>query len=98
MRALVRLLPGVDLPVPVEAAGVGQHLAAVLARHTRLAVGSDLPGLDSPLGGPLPHLCLLGRVWGRPLAPCPCTLKSPQNIEPRPWVGMGRERGGELVF
>ena len=29
--ALVRLLPGVDLPVPEEAAGVGQHLAALLA-------------------------------------------------------------------
>ena len=29
--ALVRLLPGVDLPVPEEAAGVGQHHAALLA-------------------------------------------------------------------
>ena len=29
--ALVGLLPCVDFPVPVEAAGVSQHLAAVLA-------------------------------------------------------------------
>ena len=69
MWALMWLLPGVDLPVPVEAAGVGQHLAAVLARHTRLAVGSDLPSLDSPLWRS--HLVsLLGRVGWRSLTPC----------------------------
>ena len=33
--ALVRLLPGVDLPVPEEAAGVGQHHAALLANFSR---------------------------------------------------------------
>ena len=41
-RAGVRLLPAVDLPVPVERAGVGQLLAANLARHHRLAVWAQL--------------------------------------------------------
>ena len=39
--ALVRLLPGVDLPVPVERAGVRQQFAALLALHRRLAVRPD---------------------------------------------------------
>ena len=43
---LVRLLSSVDLPVPVETAGVGQHLAAVLALHAGLPIGSDLTGPD----------------------------------------------------
>ena len=34
---LVGLLSSVDLPVPVEAAGVGQHLAALLALNGRLS-------------------------------------------------------------
>jgi len=42
----VGLVPAVDLPVPVEAAGVGQLLAAHLALHRRLPVGPDLPGPD----------------------------------------------------
>ena len=44
----MRLLPGVDLPVPVERAGVGQQLAALLALHRRLAVRPDhvRPGGD----------------------------------------------------
>ena len=37
----MRLLPGVDLPVPVEAAGVGQYLTALLALDCRLSIGSD---------------------------------------------------------
>ena len=40
--ALVRLLPRVDLAVSVERARVRQHLAAVLALNTRLAVGTNL--------------------------------------------------------
>ena len=42
VRTFVWLLPGVDLPVPVQTAGVGQHLAAVLALHAGLSIGSDL--------------------------------------------------------
>ena len=54
----VGLLPGVDLPVPVEAAGVGQHLAALLALDTHFTVVSYLTG---PGGcGPPP---LLSRFW-----------------------------------
>ena len=41
VRTFVWLLPGVDLPVPVQTAGVGQHLAAVLALHAGLPIGSD---------------------------------------------------------
>ena len=44
---LVWLLSGVDLPVSVEAAGVGQHLPTVLALHTGLPIGSDLTGPDN---------------------------------------------------
>ena len=40
--ALVRLLPGVNLAVSVERARVGQHLATVLALHTRLPIGTNL--------------------------------------------------------
>ena len=47
--ALVRLLPRVDLPVPVEAAGVGQHLPALLAPDHRLPVGADLPSPDAAI-------------------------------------------------
>ena len=47
--ALVRLLPGVDLPVPVEAAGVGQHLPALLAPDHRLPIGADLTGSDAAI-------------------------------------------------
>ena len=43
--AFVRLLPGVDLHVPIEAAGVLQHLVALLARHTWLPV---VPHITSP--------------------------------------------------
>ena len=39
--ALVWLLPSVDLPVPVETAGVGQQLTALLALHCSLPIGSD---------------------------------------------------------
>lgn len=42
--ALVWLVPGVDLPVAVEAAGVRQLLPAHLARHARLPVRPDLTG------------------------------------------------------
>ena len=45
----MRLLPGVDLPVPVEAAGVGQHLAAVLARHS-LHTSSKVTSLGNFVG------------------------------------------------
>ena len=44
------LLPGVDLPVPVEAARVGQDLVALLAPDHRLPVAADLPGLDAAPG------------------------------------------------
>ncbi len=37
------LVAAVDLAVPVEAAGVGQLLAAHLAGHARLAVRAHLP-------------------------------------------------------
>ena len=47
------LLPGVDLPVPVEAAGVSQHLAALLALDHRLPVAADLPSLDAAPGMPV---------------------------------------------
>jgi len=47
--ALVRLLPVVYLPVPVEAAGVGQHLAAVLARHS-LYTSSKVTSLGNFVG------------------------------------------------
>ena len=47
MRTLVRFVSGVDLPVPVETAGVGQQLAALLALDTGLAVGSDLSSLNA---------------------------------------------------
>ena len=42
VRALVRFLPRVDLAVSVERARVRQHLAAVLALNTRLAIGTNL--------------------------------------------------------
>ena len=41
---LVWLLPRVDLPVPVEAAGVGQQLPALLALHCSLTIGSNHVG------------------------------------------------------
>ena len=44
------LLPCVDLPVPVEAAGVGQHLAALLASDHRLPIATNLPSLDAAPG------------------------------------------------
>ena len=83
------LLPGVDLPVPVEAAGISQHLAAVLALHARLPVGSDLPGPDAAEGGALPDLVpLLGSVGG-------CgPLQSAQTIEPA--VALAGKRGEEV--
>ena len=45
----MRLLPRVNLPVPVEAAGVGQHLPALLAPDHRLPVGADLTGPDAAI-------------------------------------------------
>ena len=51
--ALVWLLSSVDLPVPVEAAGVSQHLAALLALDHRLPVAADLPSLDAAPGMPI---------------------------------------------
>ena len=47
--ALVRLLPNVYLPVPVEAAGVGQHLAAIIARRS-LNTGSKVTSLGNFVG------------------------------------------------
>ena len=41
---LVWLLPSVDLPVSVEAAGVGQQLPALLALDGRLPIGADHVG------------------------------------------------------
>ena len=51
--ALVWLLSSVDLPVPVEAAGVSQDLAALLALDHRLPVAADLPSLDAAPGMPI---------------------------------------------
>ena len=45
VRTLVRFVSAVDLPVPVETAGVGQKLTALLALHCSLPVGPDLPRL-----------------------------------------------------
>ena len=41
---LVWLLSGVDLPVPVETAGVGQELSALLALHGRFPIWTDHVG------------------------------------------------------
>ena len=46
MWTLVRFVPAVDLPVPVQAAGVGQLLAAHLASHGGLPVRADLTGSE----------------------------------------------------
>ena len=48
--ALVRPLPGVDLPVPVEAAGVGQHLAALLALDHGFTIATNFTSLYSTIG------------------------------------------------
>ena len=45
MRTLVRFVSAVDLPVPVETAGVCQQLTALLALHCSLPIGSDLARL-----------------------------------------------------
>ena len=42
----MRFVPAVDLPVPVQAAGVGQLLAANLASHGWLPVRADLTGSE----------------------------------------------------
>ena len=57
--ALVWLLPSVDLPVPVETAGVGQHLAAVLALHAGLPIGPDL---TSPMKNILQSVLVISPV------------------------------------
>lgn len=44
---LVRFVPAVDLPVPVQAARVGQLLPANLASHRRLPVRANLTGFDA---------------------------------------------------
>ena len=46
MWTLVRFVPAVDLPVPVQAAGVGQLLAANLASHSGLPVRANLTGSE----------------------------------------------------
>ena len=46
MWTLVRFVPAVDLPVPVQAAGVGQLLAANLASHCGLPVRANLTGSE----------------------------------------------------
>ena len=42
----MRFVPSVDLPVPVETAGVGQQLAALLALHRSLPVRPEDAGPD----------------------------------------------------
>ena len=42
----MRFVPAVDLPVPVQAAGVGQLLAANLASHCWLPVRANLTGSE----------------------------------------------------
>ena len=54
--AFVRLFPGVDLPVSVEAAGVSQHLATLLTLDHGLPSGADLPCLDGTIRMPLSSL------------------------------------------
>ena len=44
---LVRFVPRVDLPVPVETAGVGQQLPTLLALDTGLPIGPDFPRLNA---------------------------------------------------
>ena len=46
MWTLVRFVPAVDLPVPVQAARVGQLLAANLASHGGLPVRANLTGSE----------------------------------------------------
>ena len=47
---LVRFVPAVDLPVPVQAARVGQLLAANLASHGGLPVRANLTGSEGRSG------------------------------------------------
>ena len=43
----MRFVPRVNLPMSVEAAGVGQQLTALLALHAGLPIGSNLTRLDT---------------------------------------------------
>ena len=56
MWTLVRFVPAVDLPVPVQAAGVGQLLAANLASHGGLPVRANLTGSEGSSGQELVQL------------------------------------------
>jgi len=46
MWALVRFVPAVNLPVPVQAARVGELLSTNLAGNCRLPIGANLTGFD----------------------------------------------------
>ena len=47
MRTLVGFVSSVDLPVPVQTAGVRQQLPALLALDAGLPIGADLPRLNT---------------------------------------------------
>ena len=50
MWALVRFVPAMDLPVPVQAARVGELLSTNLAGNCRLPVGPNLTGSGGKFG------------------------------------------------
>ena len=50
MWALVRFVPAMDLPVPVQAARVGELLSTNLAGNCRLPVGANLTGSGGKFG------------------------------------------------
>ena len=58
MWALMRFVPAMDLPVPVQAAGVGQLLPANLASHRRLPVRANLTGSE---GEEWSRICLISQ-------------------------------------
>ena len=50
MWALVRFVPAMDLPVPVQAARVGELLSTNLAGNCRLPIGANLTGSGGKSG------------------------------------------------
>ena len=50
MWALMRFVPAMDLPVPVQAARVGELLSTNLAGNCRLPIGANLTGSGGKFG------------------------------------------------
>ena len=50
MWTLVRIVPAVNLPVPVQAAWVGELLSTNLAGNCRLPIGANLTGSGGKFG------------------------------------------------